>query len=247
MSATQYNCPHCGASFNYDPDKPIQQFRCLKCGGVINVAEVFSPPPADESAEITSEPVLLEESGADSQQPNVPEPAPAVEEKTEVVPPTGYKCPRCKTGFNYVLSKLMQKIAQENNQTKRNKKMDNENAQEKSILVPLFDLSFTSFATTRIIKIVYEVSLCLLGIIAVVAFFFFGVSMLFDSGTMQMGILCTIATPFMLLFGIISVRMGLEFIIVVFRIAENTSKLVAHAETQEQSVSETHENLRPQP
>jgi DNA-directed RNA polymerase subunit RPC12/RpoP len=40
MAATQYNCPHCGAGFNYDPAKPMQQFRCLKCGGVINAAEV---------------------------------------------------------------------------------------------------------------------------------------------------------------------------------------------------------------
>lgn len=84
----------------------------------------------------------------------------------------------------------------------------------------LFDFSFSHFVTTRIIKVLY-----VLGIIAVAVW-----ALSLVAGAFRMGGAAII--PMLLLavigffVGIIYLRIVLEFIMIVFRIADNTSAIV---------------------
>lgn len=91
---------------------------------------------------------------------------------------------------------------------------------EKGFLASLFDMSFSDFVTIRIIKLLYTVGIVLAGItglIFIVSGFVNGI------GT---GILFLLLSPFVVMIYILMTRIWLELIIVVFRIAENTSQLV---------------------
>lgn len=91
---------------------------------------------------------------------------------------------------------------------------------EKGLLAGLFDMSFSEFVTIRLIKVLY-----IIGIIgAVFAGLLFIVGGFSDgAGT---GILFLLLSPILVGIYILMVRIWLELIIVVFRIAENTSLLV---------------------
>lgn len=84
----------------------------------------------------------------------------------------------------------------------------------------LFDLSFTEFVTTRVIKLLF-----IIGIV----FAAFGALGLLISGFANgvvTGILCLILAPVFFLLYVLFARIWCEMIIVVFRIAENTGKMV---------------------
>lgn len=80
----------------------------------------------------------------------------------------------------------------------------------------LLDFSFTHFVTMRIIPILYIVAIVLAGIGSVI-FAFSG----FTQGAMS-GIFTLIIAPIIFAFYVVMSRIWLEFVVVVFRIAENT-------------------------
>ena len=83
----------------------------------------------------------------------------------------------------------------------------------------LFDFSFSSFVTTRIIKLLYILSIVVIGLVALGIFF----------GLLSRGgggiVAAVILAPLFFLLYTIFARVWLEFIIVVFRIAEYSSEI----------------------
>jgi hypothetical protein len=91
----------------------------------------------------------------------------------------------------------------------------------KGFFASLFDISFSSLITTKVIKVLYVISLIVIGVAAV----FFIIAAFASSAAAGVVTLVIIAPLFALLY-VIYTRVILEFIIVVFRIAENTHELV---------------------
>jgi uncharacterized membrane protein len=94
----------------------------------------------------------------------------------------------------------------------------------------LFDLSFTSLVTTRIIKVLYVLAIILIGLYALV--FIAGG---FSNSTSVGIVVLLIIAPIFTLVSLIYTRVLLEVIIALFRIMENTSELVARARALEPS------------
>lgn len=92
--------------------------------------------------------------------------------------------------------------------------------QDKGFFAVLFDLSFSEFVTTRIIKVLYCISIVLAGIWALAIL----VGCIANGGAAAF--LGLIFAPLLFFFLLLCARLWLEFIIVVFRIAENTAQLV---------------------
>jgi hypothetical protein len=92
--------------------------------------------------------------------------------------------------------------------------------ENKSVLGLLFDLSFTEFVTTRVIQVVFVVGIVFsaVGTLTLIA-------TAFNAGTVP-GVLVLIVSPLFFLLYVLAVRIWCEIIIVVFRIAENTGRLV---------------------
>ncbi|MBN1136599.1 MAG: DUF4282 domain-containing protein [Anaerolineae bacterium] len=91
--------------------------------------------------------------------------------------------------------------------------------QQKGFLGALFDLSFSEFITTKLIKLLY----ILLLIVLVLGYLFLVISGFADSlGT---GLLMMfIVGPLGVLLYLIMIRVYMEIIMVIFRIEENTRK-----------------------
>ena len=85
----------------------------------------------------------------------------------------------------------------------------------------LFDLSFKRFVTLNVIKILY-----LLGLVVIALFWLMGVIVAFTQGGAAAGIGVMITLSALSLLQIVFYRVWLELIVVIFRIGENTSKLV---------------------
>lgn len=96
---------------------------------------------------------------------------------------------------------------------------------KKGFFGSLFDLSFTEFVTTRIIHVLYIFAIVVAGLGALGII---GSGFASRSGAGIVGAL--ILAPLMFLFWVLLARVWLEVIIVAFRIAENTGRLVEHAE-----------------
>ena len=94
----------------------------------------------------------------------------------------------------------------------------------------LFDLSFTSLVTTRIIKVLYVLAIIVIGLYALI-FIAGGFSRSSSAGIFVLLILA----PLFTLISLIYTRVLLEVIIALFRIMENTSELVARANALESS------------
>ena len=100
----------------------------------------------------------------------------------------------------------------------------------KGFLSSLYDLSFHAFITPKIIQIVYVLalvgvamgSLAYLGSAFVPEYSFFGPPQEPSCGSILLHI---ILTPIIFVIGSIGARIYLEFIVAVFRIAENTESL----------------------
>ncbi len=91
--------------------------------------------------------------------------------------------------------------------------------EKKGFLGALFDFSFSEFITIKLIRILY-----ILGIIfsTIVAIIFIVSGFNISTGV---GIIFLILSPIIFLLYVILIRIWLEIIIVVFKIAENTKKL----------------------
>ena len=85
----------------------------------------------------------------------------------------------------------------------------------------LFDLSFTEFITTRVIKILYMLGI---GIAAIVGLMLIVTA--FTKG-FAVGLLHVIAAPIVFILLVIVLRIYMELVLTLFRIEENTRKPAA--------------------
>ena len=94
------------------------------------------------------------------------------------------------------------------------------------LLSALFDLSFTSFITTKLVRFIYGLGLVVGGLFAAVYLISsFGAGFVFGLGML-------VLLPLFYLLFAMYLRVMLEVLIVVFRIAENTEVLARNAGTQ---------------
>jgi len=93
---------------------------------------------------------------------------------------------------------------------------------QKGFFGSLFDISFSSLITTRIIKVLYVLALIVIGLLSL--FFIIGA---FTNSAGAGIITLLILAPLGALVYTVYTRVILEFIIVVFRIAEYNGELVA--------------------
>jgi glycerol-3-phosphate acyltransferase PlsY len=107
--------------------------------------------------------------------------------------------------------------------------MTMDGAKIKGFFGSLFDLSFSEFVTTRIIQFLYILAI----IFAVLAALLMVVRGLM-SGSVHVAVLNIILAPVSFFISVLMARVWLELIIVVFRIAENTSRLVSLKEQKPQ-------------
>jgi hypothetical protein len=92
---------------------------------------------------------------------------------------------------------------------------------EQGFLASLFDVSFSSLVTTRVIKVLYVLSMIIIGLFAL----FFVVAAFSNSVASGIVVLLIIA-PLACLLYLIYVRVLLELVIVIFRIWETNVELV---------------------
>jgi Domain of unknown function (DUF4282) len=90
----------------------------------------------------------------------------------------------------------------------------------------LFDLSFTSLVTTRIIKVLYVLAMIVIGLYAL-GFIALG----FGHSAADGILVLVIGAPLFALISLVYTRVLLEVFIALFRIMENTGELVARAST----------------
>lgn len=90
----------------------------------------------------------------------------------------------------------------------------------------LFDLSFSEFVTTRVIKVLF-----ILGVIGAAVGSLTFIVTGFHGGFWR-GLLFLILSPLVFLLWTLGVRIWCELIIVAFRIAENTSRMVAPSKSE---------------
>ncbi len=93
--------------------------------------------------------------------------------------------------------------------------------ENKGIIGCIFDFSFSEFVTTRIIKILFLLSI-LLAAFAALSIIVGG----FASGTATGFLGALVMAPVVFILSVLFSRIWLELVIVAFRIAENTSRLV---------------------
>jgi hypothetical protein len=96
--------------------------------------------------------------------------------------------------------------------------------QEKSFFSSLFDLSFSSFITTKIVKVLYVLAMVVFGV-AALSYVIWAFT---DSVALGLFALLTAAPLFFLVY-VIYTRVVLELFIAIFRIAETNTELVALA------------------
>lgn len=96
--------------------------------------------------------------------------------------------------------------------------MDQPNRQ--GIVAEILDLSFSTFITTRLIKVLMVLGLVLIGLWSITA-----VIAAFSEGFGN-GVLALLLVPLIAAASVLALRVYLELIIVIFRIAENTTELV---------------------
>lgn len=94
---------------------------------------------------------------------------------------------------------------------------------ERGFFGSLFDLSFTSFVTTKLIKVLYVLSLVILGI----SYLFITIGLLAGDSA-ALGILWLLVIgPLFLFFYTLLYRVVFELVVVLFRIFENTRDQLA--------------------
>lgn len=98
---------------------------------------------------------------------------------------------------------------------------------DKGFFSRLFDISFSEFITTEIIKILYVLAIIAAVIIAV------GSIVRGFSGSVGYGIATLIVSVILFFVYVLVARVWLEIMIVIFRIAEDTRKLAERGESKE--------------
>ena len=89
---------------------------------------------------------------------------------------------------------------------------------ENNFLKSLFDMSFNDFITTKIVKILYIICIAVSAIIGLMIIFSG-----FATNSGAMGVFFLILGPVVAIINIIVSRVWLELIMVIFKIAQNTS------------------------
>ncbi len=97
---------------------------------------------------------------------------------------------------------------------------------ESNFFKSLFDMSFDEFITTKIIKILYIISIIGSGIIGLMI-----ILSGFATNSGAMGVFFLILGPVVAFINIIVSRVWLELIMVIFKIAENTNIIARKKET----------------
>jgi len=90
--------------------------------------------------------------------------------------------------------------------------------EKKGFWICLFDLSFTEFITTRVIKILYMLGIAIAAIIGLML-----IVTAFTKG-FAVGLLHVIAAPIVFILMVIVLRICMELVLTLFRIEENTQK-----------------------
>ncbi len=101
--------------------------------------------------------------------------------------------------------------------------------ENKGFIGSLFDLSFTEFVTTRVIKVLYVLAIIMAALVTL-ALVITGFA-----GGVGGGLLALILSPVVFLLYVLMARIWLEVIIVLFRIAENTGRLVEQGKQHPQA------------
>lgn len=86
----------------------------------------------------------------------------------------------------------------------------------------LFDFSFTEFVTSRVVQVLYTLSVIAVGLVSIVLIF-----ALFGQGA-GAGLLGLILVPLGALLVLAYIRVALEFVVVLFRIYDNTCRIAEH-------------------
>jgi hypothetical protein len=97
----------------------------------------------------------------------------------------------------------------------------------KGFFKSLFDLSFSSFVTTKVVKVIYVLTLVWIGLWAVA-----WIIWAFDKDPGLGALFLLVVAPLLTLFSAVYARMILEFIMAVFRIAEYQRDQVALTQHQ---------------
>jgi hypothetical protein len=109
--------------------------------------------------------------------------------------------------------------------------------ESKGFFQSLFDFSFTAFITTKIIKILYGLSMVCAGLVAL-----FVIIMGFNDSPSSGVLALLIGAPLIFLLIVIFARIYLEFMIVVFRIAEHAAEIAAQGRRIASSAPSEKEN-----
>ena len=104
-----------------------------------------------------------------------------------------------------------------------------------SPIAVLFDLSFTEFITTRVIKVFF-----ILGVVFAALITLMVIVGGFQVGS-AVGVIVLLLSPVLFLLYILMLRLWCEFIIVVFRIAENTGRMAEQGRVTAPPVSSADE------
>jgi hypothetical protein len=102
----------------------------------------------------------------------------------------------------------------------------------KGMLATLFDFSFTEFITSKLVKLLFVIGI-VFAVIGAIAFISAG----FQAGA-GWGILALLVSPVVFLIYVLLVRVYLEIIIVIFRIAEHVH-LIAKSKSEPEVIVET--------
>lgn len=95
------------------------------------------------------------------------------------------------------------------------------NAQQAAgFLSSLFDLSFTNFITTKLIKVLFVISIILAACVAI-----FLVMSGFARGAVEGILMLLIVAPLIFFFYVIYARVGMEVLIVIFRCSEHLEEI----------------------
>lgn len=90
---------------------------------------------------------------------------------------------------------------------------------DRGFLASLFDLSFNEFITTRLIKVIFVLGIVIAGLLSF-SMFVGGASQGFFPFLMML-----IVAPLLFLVYVVVLRVWLELVIVIFRIAENIQRI----------------------
>ncbi|MBF2067122.1 MAG: DUF4282 domain-containing protein [Calothrix sp. C42_A2020_038] len=88
----------------------------------------------------------------------------------------------------------------------------------------LFDFSFSQFIALRVVGILYALAIAVLGLVAIIY-----LVLSFSQGLMP-GLITLIMAPLIFLLYVILIRIGLESMIITFRIADHTRIIAENSE-----------------